>query len=301
MPGQFMKVAYIPSLAKLYALRPSPDVKRLNPANLQVEWSQNHGFYARNMDWVEPALTITSVAPYTACSGTTVTITGSGFQGEVQDGAAIVQQRTRVFFGNVEATSVTLIDSMHLSVVVPPQPPGNVNVEVRNPNGLSAILTNGFGYPPLARVEYPNGGEQLVINDVVTLRWDACAEKVDILLSRNGVNGSYSMLYPDADNTGTKNWPVTGPKTTGPTAFLKVVAKTPGVPSFADTSDSGFTINRLITTVCPGCPASYCSGEGVRCNLTGPCGPGGCCNYSCVTDMTCIAPDPCPENLCGGC
>ena len=147
---QLKKIAYIPSLDKLFVLAFIPDLKRLNPANLQVEWTQNHGLWGNGMDWVEPAPpTITSVVPNAACStvgGTTVTITGSAFQGEVLDGTTIVQQRTRVFFGNVEATSVTLVDSMHLSVVAPLQAPGFVNVEVRNPNGLSATLTNGVHY-----------------------------------------------------------------------------------------------------------------------------------------------------------
>jgi len=148
--ASFQKVAYIPSLAKLFVLAYSPDVKRLTPATLQVEWSQNHGSYGYGMDWAEPpSLTITSVVPNPACTagGTTVTITGSAFQGEVRDDVGtIVQQPTQVFFGGVEATSVTLVDSMHLSVVAPPHASGYVNVEVRNPNGLSATLTNGVFY-----------------------------------------------------------------------------------------------------------------------------------------------------------
>lgn len=148
--GQFRKAAYVPSLSKLFALDFSNHaLKRLNPTNLSVDWTQTLASYAYGMDWVEPVpLTITSVAPTVACKtgGTTVTITGSAFQGQVWDGYSIVQQPTRVFIGGVEVNYVNLIDSTHVSVVAPAHAQGFVNVEVRNPNGQSATLTNGLRY-----------------------------------------------------------------------------------------------------------------------------------------------------------
>jgi len=150
----FWKVDYVPSLAKLFALQVAPGLKRLNPGNLQVDWSVDHGANALGMDWVEPAPpTITSVAPNTACKTayTSVTITGSSFQGEVWNGTTFEQAHTQVFFGGVEAAYVFLTDSTHLTAVAPPHAQGYVNVEVRNPNGLSATLTNGLRYITLCQ------------------------------------------------------------------------------------------------------------------------------------------------------
>jgi len=146
--GPFLKVAYVPSLSKLYSLEAFSDLKQLTPATLQVDWTLNHTGVAKGMDWVESvAPTITSVAPNTACKagGTIVTVNGSAFQGEVWDGLTQVQQRTRVFIGGVEATPV-LIDSTQLRVMAPAHAQGYVNVEVRNPDGKSATLTNGLRY-----------------------------------------------------------------------------------------------------------------------------------------------------------
>ncbi len=48
----------------------------------------------------------------------------------------------------------------------------------------------------------------------------------------------------------------------------------------------------------PVCQATYCGDEGIRCNFNGTCGPGGCCNYDCGPDASCILPDPLPINAC---
>jgi YVTN family beta-propeller protein len=149
--GQYSKVAYVPSLAKVYAIDFDPTashVRRLNPETLQVEETRNLGPYPYGMDWAAAAPTITSIVPIYLCKagGDHVTITGSAFQGEIWDGVLQVQQKTRVFFGGVEATWVNFVDSTHLSVTTPAHANGWVNVEVRNPNGLNAILTNGVRF-----------------------------------------------------------------------------------------------------------------------------------------------------------
>lgn len=156
---------------------------------------------------------------------------------------------------------------------------------------------------PRPIVVFPNGGEQLVINSTVTLRWTATAScgpvtSVDLLLSRTGPGGPFSMIATNIQNTGSHPWPVTGPKTSS--AYLKVVARDGSGNSGSDLSDAAFSIARIISSSC--CPpGSYCQEEGIRCTHDGTCGPGGCCNYSCATDWTCTGPDPCPENVCGGC
>jgi len=102
---------------------------------------------------------------------------------------------------------------------------------------------------PTVQVLYPNGGEILSIGSNVTLTWsasDVCGGvvSVDLLLSRNGVSGTYVPIAQGITNTGAYVWVVTSPKTQGtnPTAFLKVVARDPGGNSGQDVSNQGFRI-----------------------------------------------------------
>jgi len=158
--------------------------------------------------------------------------------------------------------------------------------------------TQSYVGNPVVQVAYPNGGETLTINDSVNLQWSATDEcggvaSVDILLSRTGAGGSYSTLFPNIPNTGSKTWTVTGPATTQ--AFLKVVARDPAGNLGNDLSNAAFTIQKLCTV----CQGSYCSGEGARCNANSACMSGSCCSYTCVEDPSCTVPDPCPDNACG--
>jgi len=100
---------------------------------------------------------------------------------------------------------------------------------------------------PVVQAQSPNGGETLNIGSSATLHWsasDSCGgvSSVDLLLSRNGVNGNYETIALGIANSGSFNWTVSGPKTQGSTAFLKVVARDPGDNSSEDSSDSGFRI-----------------------------------------------------------
>jgi hypothetical protein len=66
--------------------------------------------------------------------GTTLTITGSGFQGHAT-----------VAFGSVAAAAVTFNSATNLTVVTPASSTvGAVNVAITNADGQSAVLTNGF-------------------------------------------------------------------------------------------------------------------------------------------------------------
>ena len=159
---------------------------------------------------------------------------------------------------------------------------------------------------PSAQVTYPTGGQTLLINDTVNLTWSATDDcgggsitTIDLLLSRTGPDGPFTPLTLPGGiaNSGSFAWTVTGPATTGFSAFLKVVAHNAVGNSGLALSGAGFKIQRL-TQVCD-CP-SYCSGEGVRCTVTS-CGANNCCNFTCGPDSTCFAPDPCPVNACGGC
>ncbi len=150
---------------------------------------------------------------------------------------------------------------------------------------------------PVVTVQYPNGGNLLSINSQVTLTWtatDTCGgvESVDLLLSRNGPGGSFSNIALGIANSGSHNWTVTGPATNN--AFLKVVARDPGMNQGEDLSNSAFFI-----VSCGPCQVSYCQGGGFRCQFNNTCGGGGCCNYTCgIPDPSCELPDPCPPNIC---
>jgi hypothetical protein len=156
---------------------------------------------------------------------------------------------------------------------------------------------------PTAQVLAPNGGQTLSIGSPTTLNWSSTdlhpetyggVTSVDLLLSRNGVNGSYATLFTAIPNTGSKIWTITGPATTQ--AFLKVVARDAAGNIGSDISDAAFTIRSL----CSVCQGSYCSGAGERCNAVTACMSGGCCQYTCVPDNSCTTPDPIPDNACGG-
>ena len=78
------------------------------------------------------APTITSFNPVSGLPGTTVTITGAGFQ----SGAT-------VSFGSVAGTNVTFLSATTLRADVPNMPAGPVSITVTNPDTLSATAS-GF-------------------------------------------------------------------------------------------------------------------------------------------------------------
>ncbi len=91
--------------------------------------------------------TFLGVTPSTAPSGggTTVTISGAGFQTHVT-----------VYFGSLAAASVTFVSVTNLTVVTPMVPSaGPVDVVITNADGQSALLSNGFlftGFTPVPPV-----------------------------------------------------------------------------------------------------------------------------------------------------
>ncbi|HXG68590.1 MAG TPA: IPT/TIG domain-containing protein [Blastocatellia bacterium] len=114
----------------------------------------------------EPAedVTVTAISPNSGPTGggTQVTITGSGFV-----------TGTTVLIGGVAATSVRVIGSASLSAVTPAHAAGTVNVVVRNPDGQSDTLANGFTYTA------PASGETVLLADdfndgyLNTSRWNS--------------------------------------------------------------------------------------------------------------------------------
>lgn len=82
----------------------------------------------------EDYIFIFGVDPSRGTSGAQVTIQGSGFV----DGL-------KVFFGDNEASNVSMSDSKSISATVP-DGEGTVNIKIVNPDGRSSILYEGFIY-----------------------------------------------------------------------------------------------------------------------------------------------------------
>ena len=84
-----------------------------------------------------PAPTVASIAPKTgpATGGTTVTITGAGFQ----TGATVT-------LGGNAASGVSVASAQSITATTPSHAAGTVNVVVSNSDGQSGTLANGFSY-----------------------------------------------------------------------------------------------------------------------------------------------------------
>src|SRR5262249_35694892 len=102
---------------------------------------------------VNPAAapTITSLMPNSgpAAGGTSVTVTGTGFQ----SGATVT-------FNGTPGTSVMVVSATSITVVTPAMTAGLVNVAVSNPDGQVATATGGFtaNAPPTITSINPNAG-----------------------------------------------------------------------------------------------------------------------------------------------
>jgi arylsulfatase A-like enzyme len=171
---------------------------------------------------------------------------------------------------------------------------GNLCDNCPNDSNASQVFVGS----PAVSVVSPNGGDSLTIDDTVSLQWsatDTCGgvTTVDVLVSRNGVNGTYELILNDTPNDGTQAWTVTSPASGGFNAFMKVVGVDPGGNTGSDVSDSAFRIKQ-----CGPCQVSYCFDVGVRCTWNDTCGAGGCCSYSCASDPTCSTADSCPTGAC---
>ena len=105
-------------------------VKVTNPDNQSTTLS--HSF-----TYITPSPSITSINPTsgTTAGGTSVTITGSGFQ----SGATIS-------FGGSAGTSVVLVSSTSLTAVTPAHSSGTVSVTVTNPDNQADTLLGAFTF-----------------------------------------------------------------------------------------------------------------------------------------------------------
>jgi photosystem II stability/assembly factor-like uncharacterized protein len=98
-----------------------------------------------------PRVTGVSAAEGPAPGGTTVYVTGAGFQ-----------SNATVTFGGVPATEVAFLSSTLLSVKTPPHAPGEVDVAVTS--GGTGTLARGFTYTPYTPVACAPGASALCLN-----------------------------------------------------------------------------------------------------------------------------------------
>jgi len=99
-----------------------------------------------------PAPTVTAVSPASGSTagGTSVTVTGTGFQ----SGAGLS-------FGGTPATGVTVNGGTSLTATTPSHAAGAVNVALTNPDGQTGTLAGGFTFtnpPPSVTVVSPSSG-----------------------------------------------------------------------------------------------------------------------------------------------
>jgi Tol biopolymer transport system component len=151
-----------------------------------------------SLSWVSPGY-----GPMTG--GTVSQLSGNGFE----PGA-------HVWFGDVEATSVTFIDSHTLEAVTPPQTRSGMKVvKVVNPDGLIATQPYGFSYidstPPVMTwaVTGPLGLDNFYVGDV-TITWTVSDPESDIHVdgcqTRTYTVDGYFYSYCSVESEGGGNW-----------------------------------------------------------------------------------------------
>ena len=121
-----------------------------------------------------------------------------------------------------------------------------------NDNPLSVTMTSNKSVTatfvdvqgPNVQVTSPNGGESLHLYTTATLTWSASdnvgVTVVDIELSRSGPAGPFESIANGIVDTGSHDWPVTGPGTGD--AWVRVTAHDATPNTGSDLSDAAFEI-----------------------------------------------------------
>jgi hypothetical protein len=122
---------------------------------------------------------------------------------------------------------------------------GNTNpldVTMDTDKNITATFTDTGA--PIVHVTAPNGGESVVVGANLDVTWTATdndsVTAVDVLLSRNGIDGPFESLATGIANSGLFSWMVTEPVTDS--ALVKVVAHDLSANVGEDVSDSLFQI-----------------------------------------------------------
>ena len=195
-----------------------------------------------------PAPTITNITPATGSTngGTSVTISGTGFE----NGAT-------VSFGPLPAVSVTFSNATNLIAVTPAvSEAGPVNVILTNADGQSVVITNGFSYTASQIVP---SAPQITGNP--TNQSVALGSNAAFTVTANG-SGTliYQWLFNSTNLSGATNFTLSltnvQPANTGP-HFVIV------------TNPYGAATSSVATLSIPGQPVSFATGPGALQFATG--------------------------------
>ena len=140
--GTLMSYCHLSGLAGCSSktvFHPRTISEKLGPAIQNATGGSNACIFPATAPVPPPAVSAVNPKSGTTAGGTSVTITGTGFQA----GAA-------VRFGGTAASSVVVVSSTRITAVTPARSTGKVAVAVTNPDAQSASLANGFFYAPLA-------------------------------------------------------------------------------------------------------------------------------------------------------
>ncbi|MBJ7521616.1 MAG: IPT/TIG domain-containing protein [Solirubrobacteraceae bacterium] len=169
---------------------------------------------------------VTSVPAITSISRTIVNnkylanIRGTGFTGA-----------TRVDFGTVASTSVTVISDTQITAAVPLQPAGTVNVRVTTPGGTSPVVAAGtwlyLGPPKITGIT-PSSGPAAG-GGIVTVLGSAlnnASVRVGTVIPTGVVNYGNEIDFTAPAGTGTQTVTVITPEGTATTSYTYVAAPT---------------------------------------------------------------------------
>lgn len=191
------------------------------------------------------------------------------------DQAVTVQYQTNDGTGTLadndyqQASGQLIIPAKTLSAPVTVQLNGDVcgeadetfTLDLSSPSGAAIADGSGTGTiqndddatAPAVTVLAPNGGENLIVGNPVSILWNAtdnlAVSTVDILLSRDGGATYPEVLALGIANSGAFGWNVAGPPVAAGQAFLQVKAHDADCNTGSDLSDAGFQISDPVTAV----------------------------------------------------
>jgi formylglycine-generating enzyme required for sulfatase activity len=195
-----------------------------------------------------PVPTVGSVTPSSGTTegGTTITVTGTGFE-----------TATVVTIDGVEASSVTVVSPNTITAVTPAGASGAKNVVVTNPAG-GGVLAGGFTYvvpvPTLASVS-PSSGTTLG-GTTITLTGTKLTDTSSVTIGGN----------PATSVTVVNSTTVTAVTPAGPAGARDVAVTTPGGTA---TAPGAFTYVLLVPTITSVSPTSGTTAGGTTITITG--------------------------------
>lgn len=176
--------------------------------------------FTREARPVAPVPAITSISRATVNNKYLANIRGTGFTGA-----------TRVDFGTVASTSVTVISDTQVVAAVPLQPAGTVNVRVTTPGGTSPVVSAGtwlyLGPPKITGIT-PSSGPAAG-GGIVTVLGSAlnnASVRVGTAIPTGVVNYGDEIDFTAPAGTGTQTVTVSTPEGTATTSYTYVAAPT---------------------------------------------------------------------------